>query len=92
MKKYMNMLKTTFVDQGIPVIIGEYGCPHKNKENESIQKYVTNVCEMALERGICPVLWDTTGNFYDRSTGKMTDQTLHDMMFGLLNSEQQAAA
>ena len=92
MKKYMDKLKTTFVDQGIPVIIGEYGCPHKNKENDSIQKFVTNVCQMSLERGICPVLWDTTGNFYDRSTGKMTDQALHDMMFALLNGEAQAAA
>ena len=73
------------------VIIGEYGCPHKNKDNESIRKFVTNVCRMALDRDICPVLWDTTGNFYDRNTYKMTDQELHDQMFSLLSEDQAAA-
>lgn len=91
MYQYMEMLKYRFTSKGIPVIIGEYGCPHKNKDNESIRKFVTNVCRMALDRDICPVLWDTTGNFYDRNTYKMTDQELHDQMFSLLSEDQAAA-
>ena len=91
MYQYMEMLKYRFTDAGVPVIIGEYGCPHKNKDNESIRKFVTKVCEMALKRDICPVLWDTTGNFYDRSACKMYDSALHDQMFALLAEDRAAA-
>ncbi|MDE7222401.1 MAG: glycoside hydrolase family 5 protein [Acetatifactor sp.] len=35
LQKYMEMVKENFVDQGIPVILGEYGCPRNNKEEES---------------------------------------------------------
>ena len=34
--KYMDMMKTTFVDKGIPVIIGEYGCTTKNKQAKDL--------------------------------------------------------
>ncbi|MCQ2572753.1 MAG: glycoside hydrolase family 5 protein [Treponema sp.] len=54
----MKKMKTTFVDNGIPVIIGEYGCPTKNKEQESIQNYLKYVCLHAYKNGMCPVLWD----------------------------------
>ena len=82
LKKYFNKLKTTFVDKGVPVIIGEYGCPQDNKETESIRKFITTVSKEAIAREICPVLWDTfdrnnpTKCFYNRKTCKMNDSVI----------------
>ena len=45
----MNMMKTNFTDKGIPVIIGEYGCPTKNKEPESVRRFLSSVCEEAYK-------------------------------------------
>ncbi len=64
---YMDMLQTTFIDNGIPVIMGEYGVSTGNKTDEMVNYYLTTVCESMYEHGICPVLWSTTGNFYDRT-------------------------
>ena len=78
---YMDMLDARYSSQGIPVIIGEYGCPKENKEEESVRRFITGVCEAALSRGgICPVLWDVTGQHYDRKTYKMTDSTLNSQL------------
>lgn len=62
----MDMLVDTFVSKGVPVIIGEYACCGNNKTKEMRELYTTSVCEAAVSRDICPVLWDTTGGFYDR--------------------------
>ena len=65
------MMKTKFVDQGIPVIIGEYGVGDTvtsggNERKEGRELFVKNVCEFALASSMCPVLWDISGHFYDR--------------------------
>lgn len=78
LEKYMDMLKTNFIDKGIPVIMGEYGCPKKNKEEESVRLFLTSVCKAAYDRGACPILWDVTGLHYDRDSCKMTDTLLRD--------------
>lgn len=77
LNKEMDMMKTTFVDNGIPVIIGEYGCPTKNKEADSVMRFLTSVCEAAYSRQMCPVLWDTPGGRYDRIECKMADPELN---------------
>ncbi len=76
LNKYMDMLKTTFVDEGVPVIISEYGCPKNNKDEESIRLYLSSVCEATYSRGMCPILWDITDLHYDRTACEMTDSTL----------------
>lgn len=76
LNRNMDMMKTTFVDKGIPVIIGEYGCPKKNKDEESVRRFISSVCEAAYTRGMCPVLWDVTGLHYDRDTCTMVDPVL----------------
>ncbi len=81
LNRYMDMLKSTYTSKGIPVIIGEYGCPKENKEVDSIRRFLTAVCEAALSRGgICPVLWDVPDQHYDRNSCKMADSQLHNMM------------
>ena len=74
--KYMDMIKTTFVDKGIPVIIGEYGVATGNKTADVVRLFVSSVVREARNRNICPVLWDTTGHFYDRNKCKFIDDEL----------------
>lgn len=84
LKNYMDKLKKNFVDKGIPVIIGEYGCPTLNKDPESVRLFISSVCEEAYIRGMCPVLWSVTGEHYDRNTCKMTDSELKDMLSDII--------
>ena len=81
---YMDMLKTTFVDKGVPVIVGEYGCPKNNKDADSVRLYISSVSREAYERQMCPVLWDVTDLHYDRKACKMYDQELLDNFKSML--------
>lgn len=79
LEKNLDLVKSTFYDKGVPVIIGEYGCPTKNKDANSVRDYLTSVCQEACERNLCPVLWDTpVGSHYDRSSCKLYDTKLKD--------------
>lgn len=82
MEKYMDMMKEHFVDKGIPVIVGEYGCVGvKNKTAEQIRRFNLIAAEEMLSRKMCPVLWDIKGLFYDRYFFTMKDE---EFMTGLL--------
>lgn len=87
LRSEMDMMKTNFTDKGIPVIIGEYGCPTKNKEPESVRRFLSSVCEEAYKRGHCPVMWSTPGGHYDRETYKMADQELQKKLFAIGGKE-----
>lgn len=84
LERLMDLMQTTFVDQGIPVILGEYGCTKNNKDEESVRLYLASVCEAAYSRGMCPILWDTTGGHYDRTTYQVTDLELHQRLLAVL--------
>jgi len=77
----MNKLKTTFVDNGIPVIVGEYGFASSlAREQEEIRKYTLAVAKAIYERNMCPVLWDIQRDerpdYYNRKTSAFTDPLL----------------
>lgn len=73
-------LKDNFVDQGIGVYVGEFGCVNRKSEKEkAFQKYFLEYyCKVAHDNGIPCVLWDNgstkTGNechgYFDHATGK----------------------
>jgi len=67
-------VKQRFIDRGIPVVLGEFGCSSK-KDPASTFKYLTTVCQTAYSLGIVPMLWDT-GEIYDRRTCKLNDPQL----------------
>lgn len=73
LEKYMNMLKESFIDKGIPVIVGEYGCFGKNKEREVKENWMLTVSKAMYEAGMCPVLWDTPGDEYNRNACEFRD-------------------
>ena len=67
MNELIDMLKTTFIDKGIPVIVGEYSVAAKsNKEREQIENYMVTVTEAMFEAGLCPVVWDVQNDYYNR--------------------------
>lgn len=83
LERNMELMETTYVDKGIPVIIGEYGCPKKNKEEASVRKFISSVCKEAYTRGMCPVLWDITDLHYDRTSCKMLDEEMLNSMMSV---------
>lgn len=86
LNKYMDMMKTNFIDKGVPVIIGEYGCPTKNKEADSVHLFLKSVCEAAYSRDMCPVLWDITDLHYSRNSCTLNDQQLKTEFQTILNT------
>lgn len=73
LEKYVNMIKETFIDKGIPVIVGEYGCFGKNKKREVNTRWMLTVSKAMYEAGACPVLWDTPYGEYDRDAAVFKD-------------------
>lgn len=68
MAQQMNKLKTKFVDNGYPVIIGEFGANWRTitgtgesqaKHNASIRTWYATITQYAMQRGMVPMAWDT---------------------------------
>ena len=68
------LLKSAFTDKGIPVFVGETTSiyPSSNFAPDAIHTDSTECLEIVLnklyEHGFVPVLWDTSNNFFVRST------------------------
>jgi endoglucanase len=96
----LGLMKTKFVDKGIPVIIGEYGAykrgeqPFKRRgvldkknydlHNASVEYFHRYLIKSTVSKGIIPYYWDTPNGLYDRNTGKVLDR-------GVLNAIMQGA-
>ncbi len=84
MEEDLDKLKTRFVDAGVPVIIGEYGVlteSSNGKDQSSIVTYLKTLASEALERGMCPVLWDS-GNGGDMKYFNRTSKTWYSSAVG----------
>jgi len=64
----MDNLKRNCVDKGIPVIVGEFAACGDNKTQEMKRLYAVSVTEAVYSRDMCPMLWDTPGDQYNRSS------------------------
>lgn len=78
-------VKSTWIDQGYPVIIGEYGVIKRTSLNDpthiaSREYYLEYVTGAAVDNGIIPIYWDNGYNgdngmaLFDRNTGAVVDQ------------------
>jgi endoglucanase len=88
-ESYFQLMKTKFVDKGIPMILGEYGAIKRTSlsgddltlhiaSREYWFQYVTNA---ALRYGMIPYCWDN--GIFDRNNGEVVDQgTLDAVMRG----------
>ena len=80
LNRNFDLMKSTFIDKGVPIILGEYGAAIENKEWDSVKNFLYSVCKAAYTRNILPVLWDVTDSFYDRKKCAMKDSALRDML------------
>lgn len=80
----VSLIKTRFIDKGIPVIIGEYGCFGSNKTRETINHYLTTVAEAFYRAQACPILWTTPNDQYDRLKAEFTDKDLLEKLLSML--------
>lgn len=69
----MKMLRQSFIDKDIPVIVGEYGCYGDNKSRELKEYWMMTVSKAMYDIGACPILWDTTGGECDRVNCRFRD-------------------
>ncbi len=80
MKTQLALMKRSFVDQGIPVVIGEYGVTDAKADNgtyvrkEGRDLFFQTLCDYAVNNGMCPMLWNTD-NVYDKSSCKLKNET-----------------
>jgi endoglucanase len=83
-EKYFQELKIKYIDQGIPVLMGEYAADHRttpqdiDAHNESVDYWITFVTQKAISNGIIPFYWET-GKIIDRNT--VIDQRTIDAIF-----------
>ena len=80
---WMDMLVEHFIDKGIPVIVGEYGCFGENKTRETREQWMMDVATASYERKICPVLWDTPGGEFDRENAKYSNPGFIERLVGI---------
>ena len=83
--RLFGLMKTKFVDKGIPVIIGEFGAykrklsPPSEQElhNKSVEYFNKYVVKSAISKGMIPYYWDTPGGLFNRKNGAINDRGLH---------------
>lgn len=85
-EKYFGLMKTRFVDKGIPVIIGEFGAFKRKLKSPSdqmlhyasVEYYYRYVVKSAIHKGLIPCCWDINMGLFDRSKGIILDQGVID--------------
>ncbi len=83
---YFGLMKTKFIDKGIPVINGEFAAfrrklsPPSNQalHDASIEYYHRYVVKSAISKGIIPFYWDVNMGLFNRSTGAILDHGILD--------------
>ena len=84
----LGLMKTKFVDNGIPVIIGEYGAVKRTLTGNSDQEFhlasrrhfYNYLVESAVNKGMIPCNWDTgpSQGIFNRNTGEVVDEGILD--------------
>ena len=89
-----NLIKTKFIDKGIPCIMGEFSSNRWNatskikpldldKHNKSVDDWYTFCAKQCKVIGGAPFVWDT-GGIFDRGTNVVNDQrSLNAIMAGV---------
>ena len=84
----LGLMKTKFVDNGIPVIIGEYGAVKRTLTGDSDQElhlasrrhFFNYLTESAVNKGMISFFWDTgpSQGIFNRNTGEVVDEGILD--------------
>lgn len=100
LKDTFSKLHNAYVNQGIPVYLGEMGCVHRNDSRaESFRKYYLEyLCKAAADYGLAPFYWDngSTGagrecsGLINHATGAYinnAEEVIEAMLRGLLTTD-----
>lgn len=82
-EKYFKRIKEMFIDNGIPVLMGEYGAYRRTNpkffpkdmatHDDAVDYWITYVTKQALSHGVKPFFWDT-GGALDRRNNTIKDK------------------
>jgi endoglucanase len=72
--KQFDKLKVTYIDKGIPVLMGEYGATHQGGYEDYRRYYMEYVTKAACDRGILPVYWDNGGGGSGKESFGLNDR------------------
>ena len=83
-------MKTNYVDQGIGVILGEYGAIKRSNVagHEAYREdYVAYITQSALTHGLAPFYWDngSTGNYSMGLFNRLTGEIVHQNIINAIN-------
>ncbi len=77
-KNTMANLKTSFVNKGYPVILGEYGANwrklsnYQSNHDASIKAWFKDVTLQSVNNGVVPMVWDINSTNQNGTSGTMT--------------------
>lgn len=88
-------LKSSFIDAGLPVIVGEYGAVNQTGFEEYRRYYMEYVTKVCADRGVLPVYWDNGSEdsgaeafgLFDRSTGGVLYPSVLEAMLRAASSD-----
>jgi aryl-phospho-beta-D-glucosidase BglC (GH1 family) len=73
-------LKSRYVDQGVPVLIGEYGAVQQDGYEDYRRYYMEYVTKAAVDRGLVPVYWDNGGGGSGGESFALIDRNNHGVL------------
>jgi endoglucanase len=85
-------LKSTFIDRGVPVFLGEYGATHQAGSDDYRRYYVEYVTKAAVDRGILPVFWDNGATGSGGEKFGLIDRRSHGVLYPDLMEGMRRAA
>lgn len=85
MERLIGMMKTNFVDKGIPVIIGEYAA--SGNDFNSCVFFCEKLVKLCHDYGIATFLWDNGNGQFDRSTNTWRSEQMHSALLRAVSGE-----
>lgn len=74
-------LKATYIDTGLPMIMGEYGAINQAGAEKYRRYYMEYVTQAACERGIVPIYWDNGGSGSGPDSFGLFERTSKEVLF-----------
>lgn len=90
MEQLIGKMKTTFVDNGVPVIIGEYAA--SGDDFNSCIFFCEKLVKLCSDYGIATFLWDNGNGQVDRKTGKWRSEAMLSALQRAVSGEEYTPA
>lgn len=84
--KGFDKMKSKFVEKGYGVVVGEMGVCVPNGQN-GVPGWFKDMIEIMTARGCQPVLWDSSGRYYDREANKMVYKDMAELYNSLTGAK-----